>query len=66
MFSTLENIFEILGYLKDGESGNIKALQNQYRQFEKRHGFYKKDELILTEFESSVFIREYLNKFYPI
>lgn len=66
VFSTLENIFEILGYLKDGDSENIKALQSQYKEFEKRHGMYKKGELIVTEFETTLLIREYLNKYYPI
>ncbi|MAC96737.1 MAG: hypothetical protein CMC96_14695 [Flavobacteriales bacterium] len=66
VFRTLEDIFEILGYLKDGDSENIKALQSQYKQFEKRNGVHKRGELIITEFETTLLIREYLNKFYPI
>ena len=66
VFKTLESVFEILGYLKNGDSENISALQNLYKQFEKRHGMYNRGELIVTEFETTLLIREYLNKFYPI
>jgi len=66
VFELLAEIFETLGHLEDGEEKNINALQERYKRFEQRHGLYKLNELAITEYETSVLIREYLNKAYPV
>lgn len=66
VYRLLAEIFEILGELKEGEENNIEALQKQYKQFELRHGLYQEGKLFISEYKTSVMIREYLNKIYPV
>ncbi len=65
VFAILRDIFEILGTLKDGED-DIVSIQRLYKQFELDYGLYKEGELIVTEYETSILIRAYLKKAYPV
>lgn len=65
VFAILKDIFEILGVLKDGEE-DIASIQALYKQFELDYGLYKEGELIVTEYETSILIRAYLKKVYPV
>lgn len=66
VFQLLEDIFEILGELNRGSDIDRNELQKEYKEFERRNGLYNRGELLITEFETTLLIREYLNKFYPI
>ena len=61
VFNLLEDIFEILGTLDSNPANRIKSLQRAYSEFEKRHGINKSTQLMITEYETSILIREYLN-----
>ena len=67
VYQLLAEIFEILGELKEGEENDIEALQKQFKLFEMRHGLHQEGgELFISEYKTSVMIREYLNKIYPV
>ena len=66
VFDILEEIFGILGRLTDSEEITNKVIKREYNQFEVRNGRYEENEVIISEFETTLLIREYLNKFHPI
>ena len=58
VFQLLEDIFEILGVLNNGESSKIEELQKAYKKFEQRNGLHNRGELLITEFETTILIRD--------
>lgn len=66
VFDLLEEIFEVLGYLNDTSAADIDQIRKVYIIFESRHGRNKEEELIVSEFEIALMIREFLNKQYPL
>ena len=65
VFVLLMDIFEILGGVEES-SESILAVQTAYERFEKRHGLFKENELMITEYETTLLVRDYLNKIHPI
>ncbi|MCB0707313.1 MAG: hypothetical protein KDC34_18480 [Saprospiraceae bacterium] len=66
VYALLEDILAILGYANGSETLAFQDIRNLYRKFEERNGRYEKDESIISEFETTLMIREYLNKYYPV
>ncbi|MBR9920620.1 MAG: hypothetical protein GYB31_07250 [Bacteroidetes bacterium] len=65
-YAILKEILGILGYLQGSGDITFQQIRNQYRRFEEKHGRYEENESIISEFETTLMIREYLNKYYPI
>ena len=66
VFSLLASIFEVLGKLEDGDQNDKKVLQNKFRYFKETYKSDVEERFIITEFDTSMLIRAYLNQIYPV
>jgi hypothetical protein len=66
VFKLLASIFEVLGKLEDGDQNDKKVLQNKFRYFKEAYKADESERFIITEFDTSMLIRAYLNQIYPV